>query len=75
MSFWSYCAPLRMAFSFLDFCAVYFATLLGRCAILSLPVLGLAALLRKTVWKENAFARGAAWAGLLPVLFLGKLDV
>ena len=75
MSFWSYCAPLRLAVSFLDFCAVYFATLLGRCAALSAPVLGIVLLLRKTVWRRNAFARGAAWAGLLPVLFLGKLGV
>ena len=75
MSFWSYCAPLRLALSLLDFFAAYFATLLGRCAALSLPALGLAALLRKTAGRQNAFARGAAWAVLLPVLFLGKLGV
>ena len=75
MSFWSYCAPLRLTLSFLDFCAVYFATLLGRCAALSLPVLGLVVLLRKTVWKQNVFARGAAWAALLPAPLLGKLGV
>lgn len=75
MSTWSYCAALRLAASFLDFCAAYFATLLGRCAALSVPALGLVLLLRKTVWRRSTFARGAAWAGLLPVLFLGKLDV
>ena len=75
MSFWSYCAPLRLTFSFLDFFAAYFATLLGRCAVFSLPVLGLILLLRKTAGRQNAFARGAAWAAMLPVLFLGKLDV
>ena len=75
MSVWSYCAPLRLVVSFLDFCAVYFATLLGRCAALSAPALGLVLLLRNTVWRQSTFARGAAWAGLLPVLFLGKLDV
>ena len=75
MSFWSYCAPLRWIASFLDFCAVYYATLLGRCAALSAPVLALVLLLRETVWRRNAFARGAAWAALLPVLFLGKLGV
>ena len=75
MSFWSYCAPLRLMVSFLDFCAVYFATLLGRCAALSAPALGLILLLRKAVWRRNVFARGAVWAGLLPVLFLGKLGV
>ena len=75
MSFCSYCAPLRLTLSFLDFCAVYFATLLGRCAALSIPALGLVLLLRKTVWRRSVFARGAAWAGLLPVLFLGKLNI
>ena len=75
MSFWSYCAPLRLIFSVLDFCAVYFATLLGRCAVLSVPVLALVLLLRETVWRRSVFARGAAWALLLPVPFLGKLSV
>ena len=75
MSFWSLCAPLRLAFTFLDFFAAYFATLLGRCAALSLPVLGLVLLLRRTAGGQNAFARGAAWAAMLPVLFLGKLGV
>ena len=69
MSVWSY------ALSFLDFCAAYFATLLGRCALASFPVLGLVLLLRKTLRRRSVFTRGAAWAGLLPVLFLGKLDV
>ena len=75
MSFGSICAPLRLAVTFLNFFAAYFATVLGRCAALSLPVLGLVVLLRKIAGGQNAFARGAAWAVLLPVLLLGKLGV
>ena len=75
MSFWSYCAPLRLTLSLLNFCAVYFVTLLGRCAILSLPVLGIVLLLRITVLRNSTFAKGAAWAALAPVLLLGKLAV
>ncbi len=75
MNFWSYCAPLRLTLSMLNFCAVYFATLLGRCAILSLPVLGIVLLLRITVLQNTTFAKGAIWAALAPVLLLGKLAV
>ena len=75
MSFWTYCAPLRLTLSMLNFCSVYFVTLLGRCAILSAPVLGLVLLLRKTVLRRSTFAKGAIWAALAPVLLLGKLAV
>ncbi len=75
MSFWSYCAPLRLTLSMLDFCVVYFMTLLGRCALFSLPVLGMILLLRKTAFKNSTFAKGAVWAALAPVLFLGRLSV
>lgn len=75
MSFWSYCAPLRLTLSMIDFCAVYFITLLGRCAFFSLPVLGIILLLRKTALRNSTFAKGTVWAVMLPVLFLGKLEV
>ncbi len=75
MSAWSYCAPLRLALSMIDFCAVYFMTLLGRCAIFSLPVLGIILLLRKTVLQHSTFAKGAVWAAMLPVLLVGRLGV
>ena len=75
MSFWSYCAPLRLTLSMLDFCAVYFMTLLGRCALFSLPVLGIILLLRKTVLRRSTFAKGAVWSAMLPVLLVGRLSV
>ena len=75
MNFWSYCAPLRLTLSMLDFCAVYFMTLLGRCVIFSLPVLGIILLLRKTVLRNSTFAKGAVWASMLPVLLVGRLSV
>ena len=75
MSFWSYCAPLRLTLSMIDFCAVYFMTLLGRCAIFSLPVLGIILLLRKTALRRSTFAKGAVWASMLPVLLVGRLSV
>ena len=75
MSFWSYCAPLRLTFSMIDCCAVYFMTLLGRCAVFSLPVLGIILLLRKTVLRRSTFAKGAVWAVMLPVLLVGRLGV
>ena len=74
MSFWSYCAPLRLTLSMLDFCAVYFMTLLGRCALFSLPVLGIILLLRWLL-RNNTFAKGAVWAAMLPVLLVGRLNV
>lgn len=53
--------------------AVYYVLQLGRCAMLSLPVLGLILMLRKTVLRNSAFIKGAVWGFMLPVLFVGKL--
>ena len=50
-------------------------TLLGRCTIFSLPVLGIILLLRKTALRNSTFAKGAVWAMMLPVLLAGKLSV
>ena len=74
MNFWSYCAPLRLTLSMLDFCTVYFMTLLGRCAIFSLPLLAFILLLR-WVLRRSTFAKGAIWAAMLPVLLVGRLSV
>ncbi|MBR0281242.1 MAG: M56 family metallopeptidase [Oscillibacter sp.] len=75
MSVWSYAAPFRRLAEILDFCAVYFATLWGRCAVLSFPILGIALLLRKLVWKRGPFIKGAVWAVFVSAPFLGKLRV
>ena len=52
--------------------ASYYVLQLGRCAMLSLPVLGIILALRKAL-KNNVFLKGAAWGLLLPVLFVGRL--
>ena len=75
MNYWSYCAPLHLTLSMIDFCAVYFMTLLGRCAALSFPVVGIVLLLRTTALRNCIFAKGAIWAVLVPVLFLGRLGI
>ena len=78
LNFWDFCsysAGLRTVLSMCNFCAVYFATLLGRCALLSFPVLGLALLLRQVAERRSVFAKGAVWAVFAPVPFLGKLAV
>ncbi len=75
MDFWSYCAPLHEFISFVDFCSVYSVTMLGRCAMISLSLLGIVLLMRGTVLKTGIFAKGAIWAVFLPVLLLGKLSV
>ena len=75
MTEWAAFTALRRTAEVVDFCAVYWATLLGRCAMLSVPVLGIVLLLRGTVCRERVFLRGAVWAALLPVPSLGSLAV
>ena len=75
MSVWSYAAPFRRLAEVLDFCAVYFTTLWGRRAVLSFPILGIALLLRKLVWKRGSFIKGTVWAVFVSAPFLGKLRV
>ena len=53
--------------------AVYYVLQLGRCAMLSLPVLVLILMLRKTVLRKSVFIKGAVWGFILPVLFVGRL--
>ena len=62
-----------MSIEILEFVVVYYVIQLGRCLFVSLPVLGLVLLLRKTWCKKHAFLRGALWSLLVPVLFIGKL--
>lgn len=61
--------------SFLDICQVYFAVQFGRCAMLSLGVLGIVMLLRKQVFNRFVFARGMLWGCFLIVPFAGKLKI
>ncbi|MBR1701956.1 MAG: M56 family metallopeptidase [Lachnospiraceae bacterium] len=57
----------------IDGVTIYFSVQLGRCAILSVLLLGLVLLLRKTILKNNIFLKGAVWGLFLIVPFLGKL--
>ena len=50
----------------------YYVLQLGRCAMLSLPVL-LAILALRRAFKNNVFVKGAAWGFILPILFVGRL--
>ena len=57
----------------IEFLCVYYATVLLRCALISIPVLVLILVLRKTVLKNSVFSRGAVWLILIPVLFTGRM--
>lgn len=55
--------------------SIYFAILLGRCAMLSFPVSVLVVVLRRTLLKKAIFLRGMIWGILFVVPFMGKLDL
>lgn len=55
--------------------SAYWCIKLGYCAIASFFVFGLIFLLRRTVFKNSAFAKGMVWILLLPVLFMGKIKL
>lgn len=58
---------------FLDACAVYFAVQLVRCAIVPLPLTGIVMLIRKTLVRNQPFAKGMLWTVFLLVPFIGRL--
>ena len=60
-------------FNFCDYSAGYISLVLGRCALISLAVFGVALLLRGAFLKGCCFRRGMAWGLLLVAPFLGKL--
>lgn len=60
---------------FLKQCSVYYAVKLGRCVMFSIIVLLLVLVLRKTVFKNLIFVKGAIWTVFLPVPFIGKLNL
>ena len=62
-------------YGFLEFVCVYFATILGFCAIMSIFVLGIIMLLRSTLLSKSVFGKAALWCLLIPVIFCGKLHV
>lgn len=54
---------------------IYFSILLGRCALLSFPILALVMILRKTILKKHIFSKGLIWGIFLAVPFMGKLNL
>ncbi|MDR1699960.1 MAG: M56 family metallopeptidase [Lachnoclostridium sp.] len=59
--------------NFIDVILVYFMLQLLPCAIISLFLIGVIMLLRKTIFRKYVFIRGMLWTVLLLVPFLGKL--
>ena len=57
----------------LDFCSLYYTIQLVRCALVSFAVFAAIFLLRKTMFKNRVFLKGALWSLFFPVLFAGKL--
>lgn len=57
----------------LDFCSLYYAIQLVRCALVSFAVFAVVFLLRKTLLKNRVFLKGALWSLFVPVLFAGKM--
>ena len=66
---------LSNLYYFLEFVCVYFATILGFCAIMSVFVTGIILILRSTVFLKHIFGRAALWCLLIPVIFCGKLHM
>ena len=66
---------VRVISGVFNFTAGYFVTLLTRCALVSLPILGLVMLLRATVFRNRVFLKGAVWLLFLIVPFFGKLKL
>ena len=68
---WSFLRFLNL----LDNLTVYFSIQLGRCALLSFPILAGLLILRRGILKEKIFLKGMAWGIFLVVPFLGKLNL
>ena len=57
----------------LDDLTTYFSIQLGRCVLLSFPVLALILILRRGVFMKTTFLKGMVWGIFSVVPFLGKL--
>lgn len=58
---------------FLDITFAYYVIQLGRAVIISIVMLAVIGCLRKTVFKNAVFLRGAVWSVLLLAPFMGKM--
>lgn len=64
---------MRSLIGHTNFVLVYSVIWIGRGMLLSIPVMSLILLFRKTLFRRNAFAKGFLWSLLLLVPFMGKL--
>ena len=64
---------LHGLYEFLHFVCVYYATILGFCALMSVIVIGIIMLLRSTLLSRSIFGKAALWGLVIPCLFCGKL--
>lgn len=58
---------------FMNVCIVYCVVQIVRCALLSYAVFAFICLVRKTVFKNRVFLKGALWSLMIPVLFAGRM--
>ncbi|MCI9441767.1 MAG: M56 family metallopeptidase [Ruminococcus sp.] len=58
---------------FLNLCTVYYAVQIIRCVLFSVIVFIVIFFLRKTVFENHVFIKGALWSMLIPVLFTGRM--
>ena len=65
----------QMGWYFLNDIIIYFCIQLGRCVLLSFPVLAIVLILRATILRKTVFLRGMVWSIFLIVPFLGKLKL
>ena len=66
---------LNNLFTFCQFVMVYYTTILGFCALISVIVLGFILILRSTAFSQYVFGKAALWALMIPCLFCGKLHL
>lgn len=64
---------LSRGMQFLDICAIYYGMQLMRCALFSLGVFALVCFLRKKVFQNCVFLKGALWSLFIPILCVGKM--
>lgn len=62
-------------FSFCRFVMVYYTTILGFCALISMMVLVFIMILRSTFFSGSVFGKAALWTLVIPCLFCGKLHL
>ncbi|MDE7311894.1 MAG: M56 family metallopeptidase [Eubacterium sp.] len=59
--------------SFFNLCAIYYVVQLVRCAMVSVAVAAVVFLLRRTLFQNTVFIKGALWSLFLPCLFAGRM--